>query len=81
MKKIASLSLLAALILLIASPALAGGNSTVWDIFDPNIGGGVILLDLGNDMYIMIAYTDLDDSQGYSAGDGIVRLQRLNQIP
>ena len=81
MKKLACLSLIATLLLLIASPALAGGNQTIWDLFDPNIGGGAILLDIGDDMYILISYTDFDDSQDYSAGDGIVRVQQLNKIP
>ena len=81
MKKMTCLSLLMGILLLIASPALAGANQTIWDLFDPDTGSGAILLDIGDDMLILISYTDFDDSGDYSAGDGINRVQHLVAMP
>lgn len=81
MKKLTCIALLTGILLLIAGPALAGENTTIWDLFDPGIGGGAILLDIGDDMLILIQYTDFDDSGNYSAGDGIVSIQRLVAMP
>lgn len=81
MKKIACLSMLLAVLLLVASPALAGGSHTVSDDFDPNIGGGVILISIGDDMYILISYIDYDNSRTYTPGDGIVSIQHLKMNP
>ena len=81
MKKITCFSLLTAILLLIASPALAGGNQTVWDIFDPSAGGGAILIWIGDDKLILISYTDLDASMNYSPGDRVERVEHLVAIP
>ena len=77
MKKVACLSMLLAVLLLVAGPALAGGNTTIMDTYNPDTGGGVILISIGDDMLILITYTDFDDSRDYSPGDGIVSIQRL----
>ena len=81
MKKIACLSLLLAVLLLVSGPALAGGTQTVSDIFDPNTGVGQFLIWIGDDIYLLITYTDYDNSRTYTPGDGIVRVQRLVAIP
>ena len=75
MKKVACLSMLLAVLLLVAGPALAGGNTTIMDTYNPDTGGGVILISIGDDMLILITYTDFDDSRDYSPGDGIVRIE------
>ena len=54
MKKIASLTLIATILLLVAGPALAGDNQTVWDILDPDIGIAERILWIGDDMLITI---------------------------
>lgn len=77
MKKVACLSMLLAVLLLVAGPALAGGNTTIMDTYNPDTGGGVFVLSFGDDMLIMITYTDLDNSRNYSPGDGIVSIQRF----
>ena len=77
MKKVTCLAMLLAVLLLVSGPALAGGNTTIMDTYDPDTGGGAILISIGDDMLILITYTDFDDSRDYSAGDGIVSIQRL----
>ena len=54
MKKIASLTLIATILLLVAGPALAGDNQTVWDILDPDIGIAERILWIGDDMLIIL---------------------------
>ena len=81
MKKIACLSLLLAVLLLVSGPALAGGTQTVSDIFDPNTGGGQFLIWIGDDIYILIIYTDRDNSKTYTPGDAIIRIRHLTMSP
>ena len=54
MKKIASLTLIATILLLVAGPALAGDNQTVWEILDPDIGIAERILWIGDDMLIIL---------------------------
>ena len=54
MKQIASLTLIATILLLVAGPALAGDNQTVWDILGPDIGIAERILWIGDDMLIIL---------------------------
>ena len=54
MKKIASLTLIATILLLVAGPALAGDNQTVWEILDPDMGLAERILWIGDDMLIIL---------------------------
>ena len=80
MKKIAWLTLGIAVTLLLASPALAGEQDKLWDLFDEGSGSGQALIWLGDDKYAIVDYTDSDGSGSYTRGDVIVRIFYIRLI-